>query len=264
MAIRHRSWLRVSTLCAMCAGAAMAAANTDADGGDYQSTIAAPVAPPMLGIEMSPVPTNVQEQDGLNPHQGVYVQNTFNNTAAASMGVQPGDVVLQVNGSPIGSMSDLRNEIGMNAVGDPVDVVVQRGGQQLAMNAPLQPWPSDIPKERLDPAAEQRFRDWQAERQKQDQEQLDALSQAASDLAATLPGKQGLNPSAAELAEALDGPRAWVLSYSIPRPLVERGPATPVVAALSPAPSASGASAKPAWVMSWSNVAAPSAIGANP
>jgi len=242
----------------------MAAANTDADGGDYQSTIAAPVAPPMLGIEMSPVPTNVQEQDGLTPHQGVYVQNTFNNTAAASMGVQPGDVVLQVNGSPIGSMSDLRNEIGMNAVGDPVDVVVQRGGQQLAMNAPLQPWPSDIPKERLDPAAEQRFRDWQAERQKQDQEQLDALSQAASDLAAALPGKQGLSPSAAELAEELDGLRAWVLSYSIPRPLAVAGPATPVIAALSPAPRAPDAATKPAWVMTWSNLAAQRAIGANP
>jgi len=263
MAVQSRSWLRVSTLSALCAGAAMAAANSDSDGSDYQSTIAAPVAPPMLGIEMSPVPTNVQEQDGLNPHQGVYVQNTFNNTAAASMGVQPGDVVLQVNGSPIGSMSDLRNEIGMNAVGDPVDVVVQRGGQQLAMNAPLQPWPSDIPKERLDPAAEQRFRDWQADRQKQDQEQLDALSQAASDLGATLPGKAGLSPSAQTLADELDGLRAWVLSYSIPRPAPGQAPA-PVVAALTPASATVATSSKPAWVMSWSNHAAPSAIGANP
>jgi len=264
MAVQSRSWLRVSTLSALCAGAALAAASSDGDGGDYQSTISAPVAPPMLGIEMSPVPTNVQEQDGLNPHQGVYVQNTFNNTAAASMGVQPGDVVLQVNGSPIGSMSDLRNEIGMNAVGDPVDVVVQRGGQQLAMNAPLQPWPSDIPKERLDPAAEQRFRDWQADRQKQDQEQLDALSQDAADLAATLPGKSALSPTAQELADELDGLRAWVLSYSIPQPVPGPGDAAPVVAALSPSPAASGDPSKPAWVMSWTNHAAPSAIGAHP
>jgi len=256
MPISHRYCLRTSILCALAA----AAAAGDSDGGDYQATVISPIAPPMLGIEMSPVPTTVQEQDGLTPSQGVYVQNTFNNTAASSMGVQPGDVVLQVNGSTITSMSDLRNEIGMNAVGDPVDVVVQRGGQQLVMNAPLQPWPADIPKESLDPAAEQRFRDWQAQRLKQQQQQIDDVAKDLKDVADSLPAAHAKSVTADDLDQALGGKRPWALQYSLnPAPRTALVASVASVAAVAVATPDATAS-HPAWTFSWSNrTAAPGA-----
>ncbi|HEX3135271.1 MAG TPA: hypothetical protein VHX44_17020, partial [Planctomycetota bacterium] len=42
---------------------------------------------PMLGVQMTPVPLSVQEQQGLTLNQGVYVQSVYTNTAAATMGL---------------------------------------------------------------------------------------------------------------------------------------------------------------------------------
>ncbi len=182
---------------------------------------------PMLGIEMSPVPSPVLTREGLSPDQGVYVQNTFNNTAAQSMGIQPGDVVLGVNGTPIASMSDLRNEIGSNQVGDPVQVTVQRNGQQMSLSAPLQAWPSEIPHERIDPDAEQRFRDWQAQHQKQQQDEADQLKDQIGNLEQQLPPVNAASQARLQaledaLAEA-GGLRPWRIAYHLvqtpPRPV---------------------------------------------
>jgi hypothetical protein len=256
----HRLWLRIPALSALCACAM--AVDDPSESGDYQATVVSPIQPPMLGIEMSPVPTSVQEQDGLTPQQGVYVQNTFNNTAASSMGVQPGDVVLQVNGTTISNMSDLRNEIFSNAVGDPVDVVVQRGGQQLTMNAPLQPWPADIPKERLDPAAEQRFRDWQADRQKQQQQQINDMAKDINDVANAMPADKPRTRSAADLDRVLDGGKQpWALRYQL-IPSANHGLAGAAIAMANPAPSTSSDPQHPAWRFAWSNI--PHSGGATP
>lgn len=194
-----------------------------ADSNDYQSLTttpapAAPVQSPMLGVEMSPVPSPVLVKEGLTPNQGVYVQNVFGGTAASSMGVQPGDVILQVNGTAISSMSDLRNEISASAVGDPVQVVVQRNGEQLAMGSSLQAWPAEIPHEQLDPAAEQRFRQWQAERMKEQQDQADQLQDQVHQLQQQLAdrGHAGSSdPTAAQVAQELAAGGAWQLAYHI-------------------------------------------------
>lgn len=120
---------------------------------------------PMLGVEMSPVPTNIQDREGLDAHQGVMVQSTYSNTAADGMGLQRDDVILGINGQPISSMTDLRNEVGLTAVGDPIEVQVTRNGQIISLASEVKPWPATIPYEKLDSAAEKRFRDWQDRRQ---------------------------------------------------------------------------------------------------
>lgn len=125
---------------------------------------AAETARPILGVEMTPTPTSVQEQMGLAPNQGVLVQSVYDGTAAQNMGLQTGDVVLAVNGSAITSMSDLRNEVALNQVGDPVEVTIQRGNQQSSATGTFQPWPASIPYEPIDPEAEKRFHDWQERR----------------------------------------------------------------------------------------------------
>lgn len=196
-----------------------------ADSNDYQNlatpppTPTAPIQSPMLGVEMSPVPSPVLAKEGLTPNEGVYVQNVFGGTAASSMGVQPGDVILQVNGTAISSMSDLRNEISASAVGDPVQVVVQRNGQQVAMGSSLQAWPAEIPHEQLDPAAEQRFRQWQAERMKEQQDQADQLQDQVHQLQQQLADHHQAasgDPTAAQVAqEVASAGGAWQLAYHI-------------------------------------------------
>lgn len=143
---------------------------------------------PMLGIEMSPVPTNIQDREGIDSHQGVLVQSTYPDTAAANMGLQHDDVILGVNGQPISSMTDLRNEIGLTSIGDPIDVQVTRNGQQLTLNSSVRPWPETIPYERLDPAAEKRFRDWQDRRQQRQADDVARMNTEADRLQRQLAG----------------------------------------------------------------------------
>lgn len=137
---------------------------------------------PMLGVEMSPVPLNVQTQQGISNDQGVLVRQVFDNTAAAGMGVQPGDVILSVNGAPISSMTDLRNEVGANNVGDPVSVVVRRGGKDVPLTSELREWPTNIPNDPIDAEAERRFKDWQQRRLARNRSDIREVADQAREL----------------------------------------------------------------------------------
>jgi membrane-associated protease RseP (regulator of RpoE activity) len=159
---------------------------------------------PMLGIEMSPVPLSVQGQENLTMDQGVLVRQTFPGTAAASMGIQPGDVVLSVNGAPIGGMTDLRTEVGFNNIGDPVDVVISRHGSQMQLSSQFQEWPASIPFDPLDPAVEKRFKDWQRRHMERNDRELARLQKQIDDLRdAVEKGPVDTEPRAVSEAKAL-------------------------------------------------------------
>lgn len=198
---------------ALAASAPLAAANS------YPNPTTDPARPPMLGVEMTPVPLTVQEQEGLTPNQGVLVQSVFNGTAAQNMGLQPGDVILGVNGAPIGSMTDLRNEVFLNQVGDPVEVTVQRHGQQVTSTGQFQPWPSNIPYEPIDPAMEQRFREWQERRLDRSREELDDLRRQVADLRQQLDPDQaaqgGDGTAPGQAGKDAEAQLAWHFRYGI-------------------------------------------------
>ncbi|GDY11233.1 hypothetical protein LBMAG53_01100 [Planctomycetota bacterium] len=212
-------------LTALLSASLIVAGLTAADA-DYGQGGGKPSTPPMLGVEMSPVPTSVQDRLGIDAHTGVMVQEVFGNTAAQGMGIQRGDVITQINGQPITSMMDLRNEVGSSATGDPVNVVVRRGDQELHLSDSLKEWPAQIPKEPIDSAAEKRFRDYQAQRAKRQVDQLAETSQQTAALAeqldqlknatqpeGELPGAQAAagSPSAA-LQSSAGVRRAWRLT----------------------------------------------------
>lgn len=209
---------------------------------------------PMLGVQMTPVPLSVQEQQGLAPNQGVYVQSVYGNTAAQTMGLQPGDVITSVNGAPIGSMSDLRNEVALNQVGDPVEVTIQRGGQEQATIGQFQPWPSNIPYDPIDPAMEQRFREWQERRLARMQDEVEQLRRQAQELAAkeTAAANQDdsiLGVQAKPLVGPDGQPIAWHFRYGIAGVPGQGAPAAsePVPAALATATAADARS----WHFTW-------------
>lgn len=153
-----------------------------------------PKGPPMLGIQMTPPPTHAQEQNGTTPDQGVYVRRVFPNTAADQMGLQPGDIILSVNGTEIDSMSRLRDVVNGSSVGDPVNVLITRDGELTSHDGSFREWLDSVRRRRLDDKAEQRYRDMQrrrAERRMQQakeqqaaiQQKIDAHKRAHGDLA---------------------------------------------------------------------------------
>ncbi len=175
---------------------------------------------PMYGVEMSPVPLNVQTQQGLAVQEGVYVRQVFPGTAAAAAGVQPGDVILSVNGAPITGMNSLRTEVGSSNVGDPVRVIVARNGQRMNVESELREWPSNIPFDRIDTEAERRFRDWQARRLARSQGDVQGLADRiaetnrALDERARKPGVGFTDAPAVQQALAMARwMPAWTMTY---------------------------------------------------
>lgn len=212
---------------------------------------------PILGVQQTPVPLSVQEQQGLSPNEGVYVQSVYGNTAAAIMGLQPGDVITSINGAPISSMTDLRNEVGINQVGDPIEVTIRRNGQDQSALGQLQKWPDSIPYDPIDPAMEQRFRDWQDRRLARMQDEVEQLRQQAQDMArqsaaeAAAKNDQLFGISEKPLLGADGLPLSWRFRYTLAAPVDH---ATPPVAAndaaLASAP-AERASAVRTWRFTW-------------
>lgn len=120
--------------------------------------------PPMLGVQMTPPPTHAQEVNGTTPDEGVYVRRVFPNTAAENMGVQPGDIILTMDGTEINSMSTLREIVFNSSVGDDVEVTVIRNGEQHNLSGTYRPWLEDVKRGKLDDKAEQRYREMQKRR----------------------------------------------------------------------------------------------------
>ncbi|MFW5828769.1 MAG: S1C family serine protease [Planctomycetota bacterium] len=157
--------------------------------------------PPMLGVNMSPPPMSIQKQENLRPDEGVYVRRVYSGTAAERMGMQRGDVVLSINGQPIGSMSDVRDQISSHHVGSDVQVQVRRNGQEVPLSGTLGDWPEAIPKTPINSAAEQRYRSMQERRLEREArraaQQLEAAEESlgGSDSSSSSPGGgQGLSP----------------------------------------------------------------------
>jgi membrane-associated protease RseP (regulator of RpoE activity) len=219
----------------------------------YESVIN-PENRPMLGVQMTPVPINEQEKQGLPPNVGVYVQTTYPNTAAQTMGLQPGDVITSINGSPISSMSDLRNEVSLNQIGDPVEVTFHRGGQEQSSVGQFQPWPANIPYDPIDPVMEERFREWQERRLARMQEEVEQLRQQAQSLAKELsePAKKGAGILGVNEKPpmGIDGqPLAWKFHYRIlpPAALFAAPSIDTIIAPVSPAE----VTATRAWHFAW-------------
>jgi len=63
------------------------------------------------------------------------INQVVEESAAQAAGLQAGDVVITVDGTPIDTAADLRNRIGMKRVGDDVDLKIIRDGKNKSINA---------------------------------------------------------------------------------------------------------------------------------
>jgi serine protease Do len=84
-----------------------------------------------LGISVQPVTPDVASQLGLKPGtQGLVVVNVDPSGPAAEAGIQPGDVIVQVNRQPVKNLDEMRAAMGKSQNG-PVLLLIKRNGQNL-------------------------------------------------------------------------------------------------------------------------------------
>ncbi|WP_018746916.1 DegQ family serine endoprotease [Chitiniphilus shinanonensis] len=92
---------------------------------DQVASNAAPTAAGKLGLSLRPLSPQERNSSGLNG--GLVVQDATG--PAARAGIEPGDVVLAVNGATVKDMSQLRQLIGK--AGEHIALLVQRGEAQI-------------------------------------------------------------------------------------------------------------------------------------
>ena len=88
-----------------------------------------------LGISLQDLTPDLARAMNLELRGGALVAAVEPGTPAASAGLEPGDVIVQVNGEPIRDAGDLRNLVGLMPVGTELDMVLYRGGRERALSA---------------------------------------------------------------------------------------------------------------------------------
>lgn len=91
---------------------------------------------PMMGIGAQTI--TKQDAAQYNMPVGVYVAEVQPNSAADKSGIQPGDVITQIDGANVTSFEDLQSILSNHKVGDVVNVTLWRNGKTLTAKVKLQ------------------------------------------------------------------------------------------------------------------------------
>ena len=91
----------------------------------------------LLGVIISDLSEDVSEQLGLDIDKGALIQEVSPDSAAENAGLEPGDVIINVDGKEIENVNDLRNAIGLKRSGERVKLVIIRDNREMTKNAKL-------------------------------------------------------------------------------------------------------------------------------
>ena len=89
----------------------------------------------MLGVIMQNLTPELARAFGLDLHQGVVISQVIDDSAASKAGLKAGDVVSDINGTPVKSASAMRNMVGLMRVGAKMDITVLRDGDEKSLTA---------------------------------------------------------------------------------------------------------------------------------
>jgi serine protease Do len=91
----------------------------------------------MIGVSVQPIPREALEELGLKERRGALVATVAANGPAAKAGLEPGDVILDVNGHPIASRDELVQTVMGLKPGTPVPVRIVRDKQEKTVSVTI-------------------------------------------------------------------------------------------------------------------------------
>jgi serine protease Do len=98
---------------------------------------------PYLGVEYEQVTPTIATQNKLPISYGAWINSGGNgpavepNSPAAKAGIKANDIIESVNGQQLDSTHDLGDIINEHSVGDVITLVINRGGQEITLQATL-------------------------------------------------------------------------------------------------------------------------------
>jgi serine protease Do len=95
------------------------------------------VSRPYLGITWALVTPDVAQANGLAAQWGVYVRSVGDGSPAAQAGIEIGDIITQIGGTPLDGDHPFINTLLQYSVGQEVQVTVVRGTQTLTLKVTL-------------------------------------------------------------------------------------------------------------------------------
>lgn len=90
-----------------------------------------------LGVSLADVDANLAAQQNLSVDHGALIVNVVSGAPAASAGLRAGDVIVQINNSPVNDTQSLSDILVNMNPGTTAAVKVYRGSQQLTFNVTL-------------------------------------------------------------------------------------------------------------------------------
>ncbi|MFB3089916.1 MAG: DegQ family serine endoprotease [Gammaproteobacteria bacterium] len=82
-----------------------------------------------LGVSTQDLNPALIEAFGLKQKKGAVITSVVEDSPAGEAGLQPGDILIKINGRDVKNASDVRNRFGLLAVGEQVVFDILRGGQ---------------------------------------------------------------------------------------------------------------------------------------
>ena len=96
-----------------------------------------------IGVQIQPVTAEIADSLGLKGQEGALVADPQAGGPAAKAGIESGDVITSVNGSPVKDARDLAKKIGGQTPGETVKLGVLRKGSEQSVTVTLGTIPND-------------------------------------------------------------------------------------------------------------------------
>jgi serine protease Do len=90
-----------------------------------------------LGVQVQPVTRGIADSLGMKKAEGAMVDKPQNGSPAAKAGVQSGDVVTALNGTPVKDSRDLSRKVAALAPGSSVELDILRNGESKTLTITL-------------------------------------------------------------------------------------------------------------------------------
>jgi serine protease Do len=85
----------------------------------------------LLGVTVSTIDKDMAERLGVDSQEGVVVTNVKRGSPAAKAGVQPGDIIREIDRKPVADVADYKKIINNFKAGDDVLLFIIRGGHSM-------------------------------------------------------------------------------------------------------------------------------------
>ena len=97
-----------------------------------------------LGVRYSVVNADIRAEEGLHVDRGALVVSVVADSTARAAGIDPGDVILRVNGQGLDAQTTLGKAIWRIPVGEEIEFLIDRLGKELTLTTTLQARPTPL------------------------------------------------------------------------------------------------------------------------